>query len=95
MSGSGSASVVVVHRRLLFFFFKMPRLLRAQDDAFPEKMSRDDLVDILNNTDAWLKTNWTEQWLLLVDEDPTLRFTHVEYIADISEVQEMDRPCTD
>lgn len=67
----------------------MTRLLRAQDGAFPVKMSQDDLVDIVNNTDAWLKTNWTEQWLLLVDEDPTLRFTHVEYIADTSEVHDV------
>lgn len=67
----------------------MTRLLRAQDGAFSGKMNRDDLVGILDNTDAWLKTNWTEQWLLLVDEDPTLRYTHVEYVADTSEVQEM------
>lgn len=30
--------------------------------------------------------NWTHEWLNLVAEDPTVRFTHAEYLPQSSEV---------
>ena len=67
---------------------KVRRVLSPQgDDAFQgEPVGPEDIVNALGGTEAWGKTNWTEQWLELVDEDPTVRFTHIEYVADTSEV---------
>lgn len=44
-------------------------------------------LDILNRTKEWAAQNWTEEWLDLVDEDPSVRFAGAEYLPESSEVR--------
>lgn len=43
--------------------------------------------DALAEALSWAKgKNWTHEWLDVVAQDPTVRFTHAEYLPQSSEV---------
>lgn len=44
--------------------------------------------EALDEALAWARgRNWTNEWLVLVDEDPTVRFTEAEYLPQSSQVR--------